>query len=237
MLSKSQARTFFLVGTGLCSLAFVLLTVDTFKRIPKQTNQHKLTPEAIRGKHLFDTNNCMGCHTIMGEGAYYAPELTKVYERRGEAFIKAMLTDPEAMYPGQRKMQKYNFSEVDKTDLIAFLKWVGEIDLNGFPPKPDLAQMADSSAQGPGANGLLKGANRPMVFNQMCVACHMLGNQGGQIGPALDGLGSRLDAAFIKKWLEDPASLKADSRMPKLPLTPEQITELTAFLSLLKETK
>ncbi len=237
MLSKSQAKTFFLLGTGLCSLAFIGLTVDTFRRIPKQTNENLLTPEAIRGKHLFDRNNCMGCHTIMGEGAYYAPELTKVVERRGEAFIRAMLTDPNAMYPGQRKMQKYDFNETEKNDLIAFLKWIGQMDLNGFPPKPTMAGMANPSATGSGPDSMISRTDRPMIFNQMCIACHALENQGGKIGPALDGVGSRRDAAYIKKWLEDPTSLKADSKMPKLPLTPEQITELTAYLSLLKETK
>lgn len=239
MLSKSQAKFFFLLGTGVCSLVFVGLTVDTFRRIPAQTNENKLTEEAIRGKHLFDRNNCMGCHTIMGEGAYYAPELTKVYERRGEAFIRAMLTNPEAMYPGKRKMQTYKFTDQERSDLIAFLKWVGEMDLNGFPPKPTMAQMANPSAAGadPKEGALIKVSDRPMVFNQMCIACHSLGGQGGSVGPALDGVGSRRDAAYIQKWLEDPVVVKADSKMPKLPLTKEQITELTAFLSLLKETK
>ena len=88
MLSKSAARMFFLVGTGLCSLSFVLLTVDTFRQIPGQTNEHLLTPAAIRGKHLFDSSNCMGCHTILGEGAYYAPELTRVHSRRGSVCDK-----------------------------------------------------------------------------------------------------------------------------------------------------
>ena len=80
----------------------------------------------------------MGCHTILGEGAYYAPELTKVYERRGPAFIKAMLRDPEAMYPGQRRMVKYDFTDEEMEAMVAFLKWIGEMDLNGFPPEPTL---------------------------------------------------------------------------------------------------
>lgn len=94
----------------------------------------------IRGKHLWDSNNCMGCHTLLGEGAYYAPELTKVYTRRGEGFIHAMLTDPQAIYAGQRKMVKYNFTEDQKKDLVAFFKWIGEMDLNGFPPQPNLSK-------------------------------------------------------------------------------------------------
>lgn len=236
MLSKSQAKAFFLAGTAACSLAFLGLTVDTFRRIPGQTREQNLSPAAIRGKHLFEQNNCMGCHTILGEGAYYAPELTKVYERRGESFIRAMLTDPEKMYPGERKMQAYAFSEQDKSDLVAFLKWIGEMDLNGFPPRPTMAQLANPSAAGGSSNAVIKTSDRPTVFNQMCIACHSLGGQGAAVGPALDGIGSRRTTAYIKQWLENPATLKPDSRMPKLPLTPEQVTELTAYLSQLKET-
>ena len=125
MLSKSQAKAFFILGTAAFSAIFVGLTIDTFQRIPKQTNANELTESAIRGKHLFDSKNCMGCHTIMGEGAYYAPELTKVLDRRGEAFVKAMLKDPEAMYPGQRKMVNYHLSDQEIEDLTAFLTWVG----------------------------------------------------------------------------------------------------------------
>lgn len=239
MLSKSQAKAFFLIGTAAFSAIFVGLTVDTFQRIPKQTNAEALNESAIRGKHLFDKSNCMGCHTIMGEGAYYAPELTKVYERRGEAFIKAMLKDPQAMYPGERKMTNYGFSEHEINDLTAFLKWVGTMDLNGFPPKPDLVKVA-SPAVTSGSNqgsGVVSSVDRPRVFNQMCVACHALRGEGGAVGPALDGVGSKFDREYLEKWLLDPSSMKADSKMPKLPLSSEEVKELAAFLSSLKEEK
>ena len=42
--------------------------------------------------------------------------------------------------PRGRKMVAYGFSEKDANDVVSFLKWIGEIDLNGFPPKPDLKQ-------------------------------------------------------------------------------------------------
>jgi len=235
MLSKSQAKSFFLGGTILCSVAFIGLTVDTFKRIPSQTHQDKMNESVVRGKHLFDKNNCMGCHTILGEGAYYAPELTKVYERRGVAFITAMLTDPELMYPGQRKMVKYNFSDQEKQDLVAFFQWIGEMDLNGFPAKPSLGQIvAGNTGAGNVSSSIVKRTNRPLLFNQMCIACHTLEGQGGAIGPALDGVGSRRTAEYIHAWLANPAAIKADSKMPKLPLSESDITELTAFLSQLK---
>jgi nitric oxide reductase subunit C len=223
MLSKSQAKKFFLIGTAGFSLVFVGLTIDTFSKIPKQTRQQNLTAGAIRGKHLFDKKNCMGCHTIMGEGAYYAPELTKVIERRGETFVKQMLRDPESMYPGQRKMTNYKFSEQEISDLTEFLTWVGGMDLNGFPPKPDLLQTTTAVV-----------SQRPVVFNQMCTACHAVAGQGGRVGPALDGVGKKFDKNYLVKWLKDPASIKADSKMPKLPLTDQNIEDVANYLSGLK---
>tara|TARA_R110002072_G_scaffold4174_6_gene29555 strand:- start:4026 stop:4730 length:705 start_codon:yes stop_codon:yes gene_type:complete len=234
VLSKSAARRFFVIGTVLCFGAFILLTLDTLRRIPMQTNQAEMNESVIRGKHLWDVKNCMGCHTLLGEGAYYAPELTRVYERRGPDFIAAMLRDPEAMYPGQRRMENYGFNEEEITDLTAFLEWIGTIDLNGFPAKPDLGQISVSSTTG---ESVAAESNRPKVFNQLCIACHALEGQGGQVGPALDGVGSRLEADFIKKWLTDPLAVKADSKMPKLPLDEETIVELVAFLKELKEKK
>jgi nitric oxide reductase subunit C len=223
MLSKSQAKAFFLIGTLGFSAVFVGLTIDTFSRIPTQTHSENLTESAIRGKHLFDKKNCMGCHTIMGEGAYYAPELTKVIDRRGEGFVKQMLKDPQAMYPGQRKMTNYKLTDQEIADLTAFLKWVGEMDLNGFPPKPDLMPTAQ-----------VESLSKPQVFNQTCTACHSVNGQGGQVGPALDDIGRKFDQDYLARWLKNPMSIKPDSKMPKLPLTEKEIEELTLYLSGLK---
>ena len=128
MLSKSAARSFFLVGTLVCVAFFIGLTVDTLGRVPGQTNAQNLTESVKLGKKLWEKNNCMGCHTLLGEGAYYAPELTRVYERRGPQFMRALLKDPQAMYPGERKMVKYNFTDSEIDQLIAFLsgsaRWI-----------------------------------------------------------------------------------------------------------------
>ncbi len=229
MLSRSQAKTFFIGSTGLMSAAFIWLTIDTFQKVPALTNQANMSASVIRGKHLWDQANCMGCHTLLGEGGYYAPELTKVYERRGAAFIRAMINDPQAMYPGQRKMYKYNFTDAEIEDFIAFFEWVGEMDLNGFPPKPVLFATAM-----PGKGTVTEESNRPKVYNQMCIACHSLAQQGGAVGPALDGIGDRMTMEEIEVWLQDPAAVRPGTAMPKLPLSEQDIRELAAFLSTLR---
>lgn len=132
MLSKKQARAFFLGGTLVTFLIFIGLTVFSLSKAQDQTNHENITESVVRGKRIWEKNNCMGCHSLFGEGAYYAPELTKVVERRGEAYIKATLMSPVAWQPNGRKMVKYNMSEADANDVVEFFKWAGEVDLNGF---------------------------------------------------------------------------------------------------------
>ncbi|MFK7050909.1 MULTISPECIES: cytochrome c [Flavobacterium] len=132
MLSKSQARMFFLGGTLVTFLIFIGLTIYSFSPKNDQTNYTKIDSKVIRGKEIWESNNCMGCHTILGEGAYYAPELTKVIDRRGENYVKAVLMSPIPWAPNKRKMVAYKMSSEDADAMVAYLKWIGGIDLNGF---------------------------------------------------------------------------------------------------------
>jgi mono/diheme cytochrome c family protein len=47
--------------------------------------------DAVAGKRVFQSYNCMGCHTIVGNGAYFGPDLTKLYGKVGPAWIRAFL--------------------------------------------------------------------------------------------------------------------------------------------------
>ncbi len=140
MLSKKQARAFFLGGTVVTFLIFIGLTIYSFSKAQDQSNEEEITEAVVRGKNLWEANNCMGCHTILGEGGYYAPELTKVIDRKGPGYIKAVLMTPKnnadgsrnSWAPNDRKMVAYGFSENEAEDLIAFFDWIGGIDLNGF---------------------------------------------------------------------------------------------------------
>ncbi len=132
MLSKSQARNFFLGGTVVTFLIFIGLTVYSLSPSQDQTNHQNITAQVIKGKQIWETNNCMGCHTILGEGAYYAPELTKVIDRKGEGMVKSILMSPVPWQPNGRKMVAYAMSEEDAEAVVAYFKWIGQIDLNGF---------------------------------------------------------------------------------------------------------
>ncbi len=132
MLSKKQARAFFLIGTLVTFLAFIALTVYSLGESQDQSHAENISPSVVRGKNLWDSNNCMGCHTLFGEGGYYAPELTKVIDRRGKGYIKAILMSPVPWEPNGRKMVAYKFTNEQADDLINFFEWIGHVDLNGF---------------------------------------------------------------------------------------------------------
>jgi len=139
MLSKKQARAFFLVGTLVTFLIFIGLTVFSLSEGVDQTNHENLTESVVRGKEIWESNNCMGCHTLLGEGGYYAPELTKVIDRMnqryngsGDAVIKSILMSEAPWQPNGRKMVAYGMTDEEASDMVAFFKWIGEIDLNGF---------------------------------------------------------------------------------------------------------
>ena len=132
MLSKKQASVFFLGGTAVTFLIFIGLTVYSLQAAQDQSNHDNITPEVVRGKEIWEKNNCMGCHTILGEGAYYAPELTKVVDRRGAPFIKAVLMSETPWQPNGRKMVAYAMTEDEANDMVEYFKWIGEINLNGF---------------------------------------------------------------------------------------------------------
>ena len=85
--TKSMARNIFYGGSVFFILLFLALTYDTERALPDRDNRGELTPQVALGKKLWEENNCIGCHSLLGEGAYFAPELGNVYSRRGGDFI------------------------------------------------------------------------------------------------------------------------------------------------------
>ena len=76
--STSTARNIFM-GNGFFFLMFLALTFNTEQQLPQRDQRAQLVnPQVAAGKKLWETNNCIGCHTLLGEGAYFAPELGNV---------------------------------------------------------------------------------------------------------------------------------------------------------------
>ena len=95
------------------------------------------------GKKTTQGRNCMNCHTLLGNGAYYAPDLTKAWLDPGwidrdvrESQMVAFLKDPPTharTFGSGRKMPNLSLTDEEVKGVVAFLKWMSAIDTNGFP--------------------------------------------------------------------------------------------------------
>ena len=81
--------------------------------------------------------------------------------------------------------------------------------------------------------------------SRQCSACHNIGgtSASASVGPDLTHLASRrslaagtmpMSQANLQAWIADPQAQKRGNNMPKIPLTPEELKSLTAYLARLK---
>jgi nitric oxide reductase subunit C len=210
-------------GTILCSIAFLFLSVDSLRRMPARTHSDQLTAQVVEGKRIWQHYNCNDCHTILGIGGYYAPDVTKSHAIRGEAWLRKFLADPHSMYPTGRQMPNFQFNEAQVSSLVAYLGWVSQIDTNNWPPQP----MVTASKTEP--------AGYRIFLTQHCNVCHAIQGQGGNIGPDLTHVASRRSEEWVLEQLNDPRSHYPNSVMPSFAKLPDvEKHELAEYLASLK---
>ncbi len=76
------------------------------------------------------------------------------------------------------------------------------------------------------------------VYETHCKTCHSVAGEGGKMasmGGPLDGIAATHDEAWLKAYIADPKSKVPASKMPKLKLSEEQLSDVVAFLMTLKE--
>jgi nitric oxide reductase subunit C len=221
-MTRRQARLFAIVSTALAVVVFIGLTIDTHRQFPRLTNAADMTPEVIAGKNVWHKYNCTNCHTLLGEGAYYAPDLTKIATQRGTEYLRAFMKDPSAFYDEQkyrRVMPRQGLSDQEIDNVIAFLGWIARIDTQGWPPRPILVSgaaipgtnlaIADPVPAGEAKPGTIAGgaepagaaSQRPIAQGQAlfhaatpgCFACHSTASGVSLAGPSVAGIASRAE--------------------------------------------
>lgn len=101
------------------------------------------------GKLGSQVKNCMNCHTLLGNGAYYAPDLTKAWldpawgpegsmqamtgKSSKEEAMAEFLQNPSQYPTHARMMPNLGITAAEAKGLVAFLKHMSSIDTNGFP--------------------------------------------------------------------------------------------------------
>jgi len=90
------------------ALLIVLLTVLSFTPA-RNPDPEKITyggATAVDGWRTAQDYNCMDCHTVVGNGAYYAPDLTPIVRWRGQAWVRSFLDNP-SRYPTAAEVAAY----------------------------------------------------------------------------------------------------------------------------------
>jgi len=223
-MNKRQTRLFAIIATAISAAAFLILTLDSHRQFDRLTNAESITPAVTHGKNVWHKNNCINCHTLFGEGAYYAPDLTKITKLRGEAYLTAYLKDPSKFYDEQRHrrlMPKQDLSNEDIAGLIAFFDWVSNVDNQGWPPRPILvtgatmpgsdrsieqqtsgAKVERGGIEAPPGARPLTGEENPIALGERvfrtatpaCTACHSTAPGVDMAGPSLAGVKGRTEA-------------------------------------------
>jgi nitric oxide reductase subunit C len=142
MLTKSAARNIFYGGTIFFFVIFIGLVVHSVNYATTVSANTPITASVERGKKVWEKHSCINCHTIIGEGAYFAPEVGNVFVRYGgdkdpkaaRDAIKAWMKAQPSGVPGRRQMPQFNLSEQELDDLVDFFAWTNKIKTQDWPP-------------------------------------------------------------------------------------------------------
>ncbi len=213
-MSYKAAKLIFWVGTIVSLALFLALTYDTDRQFAALTHADKLDDQVVSGKHVFERRNCNDCHTILGFGAYYAPDLTRVYQRIGENAIQRRLEQPDVVFADSyRKMPQQHLSAAEIQDITTYLRWVANIENHDWPPQDSPARWKLATEKVLAAAALSPAA--ALVQQENCLMCHALGAQGESRGPRLEWIGARRSSAWIADYLANPQKLAPGSPMPE----------------------
>jgi nitric oxide reductase subunit C len=139
--TKGMARNIYYGASVFFFLLLVGLTFDTMLVLPERDHRENITESVANGKTLWEKNNCIGSHSLMGEGAYFAPELANVFDRYSngdeaqfEVFLQNWMAIQPLNIPGRRQMPQFNLTQEEVHDLAQFLIWTSRINDNDWPP-------------------------------------------------------------------------------------------------------
>lgn len=126
---EGRRRRTAMMALGMMAAIFVALSLASFTKSRNQVTPdavHYGKYDAVQGKRVFQGYNCMGCHTLLGNGAYFGPDLTKVYAQAGPAWLEAFLPSAGGWPTGpavQVQLQKPDvLADAGTSDLGSYLK-------------------------------------------------------------------------------------------------------------------
>ncbi len=204
------------------------------------------TPRLNRGRALLLRLNCEGCHQLEGISRpdMLGPDLTDVGAKVSRAWIYKWLKDPLTVTDssgnvtvngylsgGEPRMPHFRLSE---KELVSLSGYLSTLDSKPFQPYKFDPQVVAKWKNNPGL--LDQGELR---FRQMfCTDCHSLAVVragtteliGGNIGPELTKVGSKVNPNWLTAWLRDPQAYLPDSIMPRFNWSDQDLYAVSQYI-------
>jgi len=175
----------------------------------------------IQGWRLFNEYNCIGCHKIAGYKVpdRIAPSLTAISSKVNRDWLIRWLKDPKE-YLKNTKMPgpRLNDKEIGYMTDYLLSQTVDNKDL-----PPPLFFKGGDSVEG-----------RRLVKELGCLGCHIIDGKGNNFAPDLSGIGTKVNADWIYRFLKNPKAYDPKTRMPVIRMSEEEIQNITAYLMTLK---
>lgn len=221
-MTRRTAFLIFFFGTFISGFIFLMFTLDFHMKTEKFTHASQLTDQVVAGKGVWQKYNCNDCHTILGFGGYYAPDMTKVYFRLGRSNIISIVTHPEKVYKDSfRKMPNLGVTQKEAEELVAFFKWTGNINNHNWPPQDVKYVKAYRLRESVAAGSL----HKTDIVLGACGGCHALGSQGRNLAGDFNDIAKEItyDRATLIRFIRDPESVNPGIGMP-----PQKVSKATA---------
>jgi cbb3-type cytochrome oxidase cytochrome c subunit len=205
------------------------------------------TPQLTRGRELLGKLNCQGCHRLPGieHPVMLGPDLTSIGTKVSREWIYKWLKEPRTILDKdgnvavngyetteEPRMPKFRLTETELLSLSGFLSVQQAKAL--APYKIDAHVVAEWSKN---PELISQGELR---FRQMfCSTCHSLavtrGGEtkliGGDIGPELTKVGSKVKADWLISWLRDPQGYLPHTRMSRYGWSDEDLFKVTQYIT------
>ncbi len=201
-------------------------------------------PQLNRGRQLLTVYSCAGCHRLpdIERPAMLGPNLTNIGSKVSPEWIYKWLKEPRTLtdesgnmvvngYAMQPRMPKFHLDEKELTSLTAFLSSLHTTPLQPYKFSPQVLASLENSP-----DVVDQGEAR---FRQMfCTTCHPVAVTragetkliGGDIGPELTKVGSKVNPDWLVAWLRDPQAYLSKSQMPRYEWSDQDLYVVTRYI-------
>lgn len=199
----------------------------------------KSTPTVNKGRELFISKNCYGCHRVEGiSNGTLGPDLSNVGKKWNLNYLHESIADPRANSPTSF-MPKFNLTDDETKALVVFLKSrrgfnYAETTLDRYRASLNKGQTTPAASPAPNQASAptepVKSGEQ-IVADRACVACHKLGDKDGGIAPDLSFQGLLKDEKWILAHFKNPRALVPDSIMPTFIFRDDEFKSMSAYLA------